>query len=297
MNQSSREKIALIVFSIAVVFFFVAVIAYIVIAHSWNLAARSIDEHRGAMEGYTVFVYAGNQDPAEQQDDVGDALPLLLDGESGESDSDGESLLEQGQSDDSVPDDVQDVPVDVDAQNDSSNEDGDASGSSGAEEPESQEEAVSVDSVAESYKSKEAAVLTLDTANPSRYEGDDIYLVDGKRIGIFYTAEGASLIQLIERVEYYSRHDVDFLLCLTDDSDFIASDSSRIGAVLAIGPDAGLPDEVSPGRTVYSVAPETGKVGAILISPDGVVSSKVHSTVPKIVQSEESEDSQALREG
>ena len=61
MNQSSREKIALIAFSIAVVFFFVAVITYIVIAHSWNLAARTIDEHRGAMEGYTVFVYAGNQ--------------------------------------------------------------------------------------------------------------------------------------------------------------------------------------------------------------------------------------------
>ena len=297
MNQSSREKIALIVFSIAVVLFFAAVITYIVIAHSWNLAARTIDEHRGAMEGYTVFVYAGNQEPTEKQEDTDEALPALLGGDSDEPSAHGGLLQDETQMDASVTESTGGYPVDVDMSAESSDGGGDASSPSAVEDSVGQEEYVSVESVEDSYRSKDAAVLTVDISDPSRYEGDDIYLVDGRRIGVFYVAEGSSLIQLIERVEYFSQHDIDFLLCLTDDSDFIELDSSRIGAVLAIGPDAGLPSEVSPSRTVYFGAPEIGKVGAILISPDGVVSSKVHSTTPKIVQSEDSEDLEPSEEG
>lgn len=286
MNQSSREKIALIVFSIAVVAFFIAVITYMVLAHSWNLAARSIDEHRGAMEGYTVLVYAGNQEAVEQQDDTDDSLPMVLGGESEGSSLEEGSLQDEGQSGDPVPESTGEDAVDSDVPGESADR---AEQSSGSEDPDAQGGAVSVDSVAESYRSKEAAVLTVDIVDPSRYEGDDIYLVGGRRIGIFYAAEGTSLIQLIEHVEYFSQHDVDFLLCLTDDPDFIALESSRIGAVLSIGPDAGLPEEALSGRTVYFVAPEIGKVGAILISPDGVVSTKLHSTNPKTAESEESE--------
>ncbi|MGN0262338.1 MAG: hypothetical protein ACI4B9_05800, partial [Eggerthellaceae bacterium] len=186
MNQSSREKIALIVFSIAVAAFFIAVITYMVLAHSWNLAARSIDEHRGAMEGYTVFVYAGNQEPTEQQEDADDSLPMVLGGESEGSSSEEGSLQGEGQSDESVPESGGNDVVDDDIPSESAQ---DAEQTSDSEDSGIQEE-VSVDSVAESYRSKEAAVLTVDIANPSRFEGDDIYLVGGMRIGIFYAAEG-----------------------------------------------------------------------------------------------------------
>lgn len=293
MNQSSREKIALIVFSIAVVLFFVAVITYIVIAHSWNLAARTIDEHRGAMEGYTVFVYEGNQEPAETQEEADGAALSGLGRESNGSTSDGESFQDETQSDGLAADSTGGDPVDVDMPAGSSDENGDASASSATEDSAEQAETVSIEAVEESYRSKEAAVLAVDITDPARYEGDDIYLVKGTRVGIFYMPEGSSLVQLAERVEYFSQHDVDFLLCLTDNPDFIALDSSRISAVLAIGPDAGLPNEVPPSRTEFFEASEIGKVGAILISPDGVVSSKVHSTNPKIVHSEESENPEA----
>lgn len=235
MKQESREKIALIVFSITVVVFFVAVIAYMIVAHQWNIAARSIDEHRGSMEGYTVFVYAGDQDSASVQD--------------------------SGQPDDS----------------------------SGSSDDVACSEPVSVAQVEASYLSKGAQVMVIDSLDPTEYEGDDIFVVGDKRVGVFYAEEGTSLDQLIVLVEDFCCHDVDFLLCLTDDASFIKHDPSGIDAVLALGDGASLPDEENAGRAHYTVCPDQSSVGVIMLSPDGVVSSKVHSTAPGVEDEEPAE--------
>lgn len=221
MKQDSREKIALIVFSITVVIFVAAVIAYMVVAHSWNIAARSIDEHRGSMEGYTVFLYPGDQPAGSKESNASDSSQSKVSGS-----------------------------------------------------------AVSVDAVKESYLAKGAQVLVVDSLDPSAYEGDDIYSVGGKRAGVFFVGEGDSLEDLIVTVEGFSRHKVDFLLCIATDPDFVLHDSSGIDAVLIVGEDASIPEKEESKKTLFALCPQEGSVGAIMLSPDGVVSSKSHAEDP-----------------
>ncbi len=63
MSERSREKIALVVFVFLVVFAGCCLGGYLVAGHSWNVAASSIDDTFGSMEGYTAIVYEGTVDP------------------------------------------------------------------------------------------------------------------------------------------------------------------------------------------------------------------------------------------
>ena len=65
MSERSREKIALLVFVALVVFGGCCLLGYIVAGHSWNVAASSLDDTFGSMDGYTTIVYAGTVEPAE----------------------------------------------------------------------------------------------------------------------------------------------------------------------------------------------------------------------------------------
>ena len=59
MKQSTREKIALVVFLALIVSTLAGIGAYLHVGHSWNQAAISIDSASGDMEGYTAIVYRG----------------------------------------------------------------------------------------------------------------------------------------------------------------------------------------------------------------------------------------------
>lgn len=59
MSNGTREKQALGVFLILIVLSTFGIAWYMVAGHSWNVAASSIDEKVGQMEGYTSIVYAG----------------------------------------------------------------------------------------------------------------------------------------------------------------------------------------------------------------------------------------------
>ena len=59
MSNGTREKQALGVFLILIVLSTFGIAWYMVAGHSWNVAASSIDERVGQMEGYTSIVYAG----------------------------------------------------------------------------------------------------------------------------------------------------------------------------------------------------------------------------------------------
>ena len=77
MSERSREKIALLVFVALVVFGGCCLLGYIVAGHSWNVAASSLDDTFGSMDGYTTIVYAGTVEPqkaggaADDEDAVG----------------------------------------------------------------------------------------------------------------------------------------------------------------------------------------------------------------------------------
>lgn len=69
MQKSSREKIALVVFALLIVLSLVGLGWYMVAGHSWNVAATTIDDTVGEMDGYTAIVYEGTIDPETQEDD------------------------------------------------------------------------------------------------------------------------------------------------------------------------------------------------------------------------------------
>lgn len=59
--KSVREKIALVGFLVMLLAGAAVLVGYIVIGHSWNVAASVVDEAIGGMDGYTVVLYEGTE--------------------------------------------------------------------------------------------------------------------------------------------------------------------------------------------------------------------------------------------
>lgn len=83
MSNGTREKQALGVFLILIVLSTFGIAWYMVAGHSWNVAASSIDEKVGQMEGYTSIVYAGT-------------LPVQADAKTLDSQNGSDAQLEDG---------------------------------------------------------------------------------------------------------------------------------------------------------------------------------------------------------
>ena len=83
MSNGTREKQALGVFLLLIVLSTFGIAWYMVAGHSWNVAASSIDEKVGQMEGYTSIVYAGT-------------LPVQADAKTLDSQNGSDAQLEDG---------------------------------------------------------------------------------------------------------------------------------------------------------------------------------------------------------
>ena len=83
MSNGTREKQALGVFLLLIVLSTFGIAWYMVAGHSWNVAASSIDEKVGQMEGYASIVYAGT-------------LPVQADAKTLDSQNGSDAQLEDG---------------------------------------------------------------------------------------------------------------------------------------------------------------------------------------------------------
>ena len=83
MSNGTREKQALGVFLLLIVLSTFGIAWYMVAGHSWNVAASSIDEKVGQMEGYTSIVYTGT-------------LPVRADAKTLDSQNGSDAQLEDG---------------------------------------------------------------------------------------------------------------------------------------------------------------------------------------------------------
>ena len=83
MSNGTREKQALGVFLLLIVLSTFGIAWYMVAGHSWNVAASSIDEKVGQMEGYTSIVYVGT-------------LPVQADAKTLDSQNGSDAQLEDG---------------------------------------------------------------------------------------------------------------------------------------------------------------------------------------------------------
>ena len=213
MNQSTREKIALVVFLALILATLAGIGAYIHMGNSWNQAAISIDSASGDLEGYTAIVYRGVCVPSIRE--------------------------------------AQDT-----------------------------QKPVPITSVVRSYREKGAIVLRLDVLHPEIYDGEDIYLVGTRRVGVFYAPETMTPFALERRVAWFKKHEVDLILCIAEDSSYLVGHSAGVDVVVSLGSETRLRAGTTIDDTYFSDVPIVGRVGTVFITPEGFLYSKEIDEMP-----------------
>lgn len=132
---------------------------------------------------------------------------------------------------------------------------------------------VTFQAVDSSYDSKNANVLKLDVVDASSYSDGVIFKCGKKRIGVFSVTSAMTDAALKEKVDYFKNAQVDYLVCIASQTDLVKGHVQGIDIVISLTREAGFSGTESNG-TYYVVSPSTGKIGALLISPHDVVSSK-----------------------
>ncbi len=252
MSPRLREKIALGVFAALVVLSLGGLGWYLMAGHSWNVAASNIDDTFGSMDGYTAIVYAGTA-PLADDGAAESAAGAESDGapeEDGRPDADGTSAQDGSQALSNAA----------------------ATGASAAAS--AKKAPLTVEDAHASYEEKGAVVFTLDTVDPTRYSEGTILKKGSHRFGVFSVDRPLSVRAVERRVAYFTEHKVDFIVAVTPDKAFVEK-AEGIDIVVSTQDEELFVMGETVNGTFYVDSPETGKVGAILISPSNVVSAKV----------------------
>ena len=282
MSKCSREKIALLVFVLLVLFAGACLVGYLVAGHSWNVAATNIDDTFGSMDGYTVIAYAGTMTEEEVENSKStskDESKMAPAETSADARAEADASADAGAGADEDTSANTDIDTDIDADETSDN--------LTSSEDEKQElltddttlddvqtdDFVSVSEVEESYLDKGATVFTLDTENPEIYSEGMILKKNNCRFGVFSVTDTVTLRDLKRQVAYFEKHKVDFIVAIVPDRSYL-KEVEGIDIVISTHASKLTSLGESQSGTYYVDAPLIGKVGAILISPSNVVSSK-----------------------
>lgn len=132
---------------------------------------------------------------------------------------------------------------------------------------------VEPESVRDSYLEKGAQVLVLDTKHPSVYEDGMIVKRGSKRIGVFSVDVPLSEEAAQERLDYFKEAKVDVVVCIASVCSYVRN-ATGIDVVVTLQDDVSTMGTNANG-TFYVNAPSIDSVGAVLLSPNNVVSAKV----------------------
>lgn len=132
---------------------------------------------------------------------------------------------------------------------------------------------VEPESVRDSYLEKGAQVLVLDTKHPSVYEDGMIVKRGSKRIGVFSVDVPLSEEAAQERLDYFKEAKVDVVVCIASVRSYVRN-ATGIDVVVTLQDDVSTMGTNANG-TFYVNAPSIDSVGAVLLSPNNVVSAKV----------------------
>lgn len=132
---------------------------------------------------------------------------------------------------------------------------------------------VEPESVRDSYLEKGAQVLVLDTKHPSVYEDGTIVKRGSKRIGVFSVDVPLSEEAAQERLDYFKEAKVDVVVCIASVRSYVRN-ATGIDVVVTLQDDVSTMGTNANG-TFYVNAPSIDSVGAVLLSPNNVVSAKV----------------------
>ncbi|WP_041691041.1 hypothetical protein [Eggerthella sp. YY7918] len=265
MSNQSREKTALVVFAGLIVLSLTGLVWYLIAGHSWNVAASNIDDTFGSMDGYTAILYEGVEKPKKSSASatLSDAANNQL-GDDGLDSASG-MLPEDDESSAIIP------PVDdSDALADEKPRTADTtSQGSSTKKP-----VVNLSEAQQSYEEKGAVVFTLDSSHIETYEEGTILKKGSHRFGVFSISKLTPTRLIEKQVEYFTQHEVDFIVVLTTDAAYV-EDVEGIDIVVSTQDEELFVMGETKSGTFYVDVPDEGLVGAILISPSNVVSAKV----------------------
>lgn len=141
---------------------------------------------------------------------------------------------------------------------------------------EEEPEPLFVSDVRTDYLEKEASVLTIDALNAGRYAEPSVFLLEDKRVGVFSVNEPISQTRLNVFKEFFAQKGADVVLCLTPLGSYLASFEGIDIVVVTTAAENAYSTIGSERDGAFVVrAPELGTVGAIVITSNNVVSSKV----------------------
>lgn len=243
MKKVSREKAALVVFFLLGFSVLAIAIAYIcTLGHSLNVAASSIDDAAGSLDGYTALVYEGTaENHRETVVDTtgvkdGKLTPRSLNKES--------TQKSEEKMDEHSASQASDVAKEGEGEN-----------------------SVSLFSLRCSYVEKQASVIVVDVADLGRYNERTVVRADGRTFGFLSIDEvTAQQSYFAKRVADYKKLGVDMVVCVTKDLSLL---DNYAGATIVISSqDEGISSHGALVKGVfYDDAAMVGQVGTVLVSP------------------------------
>lgn len=250
MKKVAREKAALVVFFLLGVSVLGIAIAYIcTLGHSLNVAASSIDDAAGNLDGYTALVYEGTAESRRETvvDTTGvkdgKLTPRSLNKESTQKSAEKKDELSASQASDVA-------------------KEGEGS------------DAVSLFSLRCSYVEKQASVIVVDVADPSRYNERTVVRADGRTFGFVSIDEvTAQQSYLAKRIADYKELGVDLVVCVTKDLSLL--ESYKGASIVISSQDEGLsPHGALVKGVFYDDAALVGQVGTVLVPPSRTITAK-----------------------
>lgn len=226
------------------------VIAYIcTFGHSLNVAASSIDDAAGSLDGYTALVYEGTaQSRRETVVDTAGAK----DGKLVSRSLNKESTQKSAEKKDEIS----------------------ASQATEAAKEGEESSSVSLFSLRCSYVEKQASVVVVDVADPSRYNERTVVRASGRTFGFLSIDEvTAQQSYLAKRLADYKELGVDLVVCVTKDLSLL-EDYSGVNIVIS-SQEEGLSSHGALVKGVfYDDAALVGQVGTVLVSPSRTITAK-----------------------
>ena len=140
---------------------------------------------------------------------------------------------------------------------------------------------VPITAVVRSYREKGALVLRLDVLHPEKYDGEDIFLIGHSRVGVFYAPSTMTPFAIERRIAWYRKHSVDYTICIAEKSESITRNYEGLDMVLALHSERNIRSGTVYEGMYYVESPVVGHVGAVLVSPNGIVSSKEIDEIPE----------------
>lgn len=241
MKKRTREKVALLVFALLVVLGGSVLLRYFETGRTFNVAATGVDDVFGQMQGYTAIVFDGTYDP---MDALRPAVDVTSEGEEAPA-SVGAMVLSE----------LSRLPLAL------------------------RERPVYASDVRSLYLDKGAGVVTLDIADPSRYEKPVILMAGDRKVGVVYVDYYASKKCLAALQKEMTDAGAQSLICLVPRLSCLATPDG-FQTVIVTDDSQAEPGSGEGSEGVHIMyAPEREQVGVVLLTALNVPSSKVYSAL------------------